>query len=71
MPVDKYRWMSVGDVGELIVHPEDTISPKNGYIPSSTWEGMWIHCEFAGGHCTFITSNKVPQLILMAHLIGV
>jgi hypothetical protein len=62
--------MSIGDNGELIIHEAEEISPKNAYVPSITWDGMWLHCKFAGGHSTFVTPDKVPELILMAHLIG-
>lgn len=66
-----YKWMSISDDGQLIIHDEGVMSPRNGYIPSMTWKGMWLHCKFAGGNSAFIEESKVPQLILMAHLIGV
>lgn len=68
---NNYKWMSIGENGELIIHNDEVISPKNGYVPSITWEGMWLHCKFAGGTSKLIKSEEVPQLILMAHLIGV
>lgn len=62
--------MSIGDNGELIIHDEEVISPKNGYIPSFTLKGMWLHCPFEGGSSYFTKEYDVPKLILMAHLIG-